>query len=71
MIATDLTQEIYDLSTRLWYLLAPDSIARGGHPGVPGPADDEGYCPSDAMLEGARNQLVASLAFARSRNNEH
>ncbi len=61
---TDLEQEIYDLSTRLWYKLAPDNIRASGHPGVPGPADGEIYCAEEALLEGARTQLIAALAFA-------
>ncbi len=63
---TDLEQEIYDLSTRLWYKLAPDNIRASGHPGVPGPADGEIYCAEEALLEGARTQLIAALAFANS-----
>ena len=61
---TDLEQEIYDLSTRLWYKLAPDSVRGGGHPGVSGPADGEIYCHEEALLEGARTQLKAALALA-------
>jgi len=61
---TDLEQEIYDLSTRLWYKLAPEIVRASGHPGVPGPAEGEIYCHEEALLEGARSQLKAALAFA-------
>jgi hypothetical protein len=61
-----LMEEIYGLSTDLWYALAPST--EGGHPGVPGPVgpDDPDYNPDEAALWGACEQLKEVLTWAEA-----
>ena len=58
-----INREIYDLSVRVWYALAPATAKAGGHPGVKGPSSTEAYDEDQALLESARDTLAQAVTF--------
>ena len=59
MDLTNEIKEVYDLATKLYYVVADDNMKRRGHPGVMGPSGspDEEYTINYGTLVGAIRAL--------------